>query len=257
MNGDEVDSDFTATEPNTSPEVGDRIDVFWPLDNQYYSGIVSSYDDDGKATINYDDSEIETLDMSKETWKLSAASSALSMKIDSNTLEQQVLKLYQSLFQNKTFMRHQAQSLEQFPIINAYKAEEETFLKTVTTVPIKTLPQDANIIGSHTIYKVKMNDDKTLKLKARIAPHGNEDDLKHLLTKDCAICPPTGMHILESIASLYGWKIVRGDVKTAFLQTGKPNRDVYVKPPAECKRRNEEFWLLDTAAYGLVNANAK
>lgn len=46
------------------------------------------------------------------------------------------------------------------------------------------------------------------------------------------------------------------DIKSAFLQTGLAERDVYVVPPRECSRRRF-LCLLLTAAYGLVNANAK
>lgn len=113
------------------------------------------------------------------------------------------------------------------------------------------------MISSHTLYKVKQNDDRSLKLKARIAPHGNEDNLKDVLTKDCSTCPPTGLRILESIASLHGWNVYKADVKAAFLQTGKAYRDVYVRPPRESHMKATHMWLLLTAAYGLVNANAK
>ena len=46
------------------------------------------------------------------------------------------------------------------------------------------------------------------------------------------------------------------DFTTAFLQSGIATRDVYIVPPKESKDRFV-YWLLLTAAYGLVNANAK
>ena len=104
---------------------------------------------------------------------------------------------------------------------------------------------------------MKRCDDGVLKLKARVAPHGIEDELKTVLSKDCSTCPPTGLRILESIASLYGWTVYKGDVSAAFLQTGKAERDVYVRPPRESSMRSTHLWLLLIAAYGLVNYNAK
>lgn len=62
---------------------------------------------------------------------------------------------------------------------------------------------------------------------------------------------------MESIASLFGWKLIKADAKSAFLQTGPAGRDVYVLPPRESMQRATHVWLLLTAAYGLVNANAK
>lgn len=160
-------------------------------------------------------------------------------------------------FGNKQFMRFQAQGFEQYPLRNAYEKEEGEFYKTIKVVPISELPTDANIVNSHVLYKVKHNDDQSLKLKARIAPHGNEDDIRNTLTKDCASCPPTGIRTVQSIATLKRWKLVLGDVKSAFLKTGEAERDVYVKPPQESKMRTSHVWLLMVAAYGLVNSNAK
>lgn len=115
----------------------------------------------------------------------------------------------------------------------------------------------ANIIGSHTLYKVKQNDDGSLKLKARIAPHGNEDDLKDVLNKDCSTCPPTGLRMLESVASPFGWTVYKADVEAAFLETDEAQRDVYVLPPRKIQTRATHLWLLLAASYGLVNSNAK
>jgi len=141
--------------------------------------------------------------------------------------------------------------------VKAYDAEEETFIKTVEIVARDDVPDHANVINSHVLYKLKQNDDGTLKLKACIAPQGNEDDLKDVLNSDCSTYPPTELRIVESIASLFGWKMYKADVKAAFLQTGSAGRDVYVKPLRESGMKSTHLWLLLTVAYGLVNVNAK
>ena len=101
-------------------------------------------------------------------------------------------------------MRHQAQGFEQFVIANAYAAEEEAFLDTVKVIHRDNMPKRANVVNSHTLYRVKMCDDGSLKLKARIAPHVNEDDMRKILSSDRTTCPRAGLRILESIASLKG-----------------------------------------------------
>lgn len=63
--------------------------------------------------------------------------------------------------------------------------------------------------------------------------------------------------MVESIASLMKWKIYTADVKAAFLQTGSANSDVYIRPPKESGLKSKKLWLLLTAAFGLVIANAK
>ena len=211
--------------------------------------------------------------MNEETWKLEcddnsdtniSGSSGISSNKQNKNAEQtiidsepQELERMCEYFGNKPFLRFQAQGFEQCVLSKAYKAEEDEFIKTVEIVPKDKVPQNANIIKSHAIYKIKTNDDSSMKLKARIAPHGNEDSMRDELTTDCATCSPAGLRILESIASLFGWTIVRVDGKAAFLQTGKAQRKVYVIPPAESRMKATHCWLLLFAAYGLVNANAK
>lgn len=129
-------------------------------------------------------------------------------------------------------------------------------MRTVQEVHVSDIPSDSNVITSHVLYKVKAADDASKMLKARIAPHSNRDEEKEGLKTDSAVCPPLGIRILLSIAVLLYWYLVKIDVKSTFLQTGIAERDVYVVPPRECKKRSF-YWLLLTAAYGLVNANAK
>lgn len=255
------DADFSAEPSKSEPECGDRISVFWPLDDQFYDGTVHSANEDGRFEVHYDDGESECLDLTKEQWKFASALPASTVTVSNGlqvtSIESSVLSSMLRHFGNKPFLIHEAQGFDQFPLVNAYKAEEETFLKTVRPVLKSKVPPSSNIINSHVLYKIKQNDDGSLKLKARIAPHGNEDTLKDLLTKDCTTCPPTGLRILESIASLFGWTLHKADVKAAFLQTGTAQRDVYVRPPKESKMKGSHLWVLLTAAYGLVNANAK
>lgn len=60
-----------------------------------------------------------------------------------------------------------------------------------------------------------------------------------------------------SIALIFSWILTAIDVKTAFLQTGKAERHVYVIPPFESGDRGSKMWLLLRAAYGLINSNAE
>lgn len=47
------------------------------------------------------------------------------------------------------------------------------------------------------------------------------------------------------------------DVKTAFIQTGKSTRDVYIISPMECNDSGKVLWLLLAADYGLKKTSAK
>ena len=86
-----------------------------------------------RINVNYDDGDIECLDIKKEVRKFtdSIASnfSALSNELQVTSTEDAVLTSMLEHFGNKPFIRHQAQGFEQFALVNAYKAEMETFLK--------------------------------------------------------------------------------------------------------------------------------
>ena len=93
-------------------------------------------------------------------------------------------------------------------------------------------------------------------MKARIAPHGNEDLERYSLKTDSESCSPLGIRILLSAVVVKKWHLTKIHITRAFLQTGSAQRDVYVIPPRECSNR-EFYWLLLAASYGLLNTNAK
>lgn len=60
-------------------------------------------------------------------------------------------------------------------MFKAYSDEKrKPFLNNVKVVTRSAIRRDVNINGSYTGYKIELNDDRFLKLKTSIAPHGNE-----------------------------------------------------------------------------------
>jgi len=241
---------------NHSPNVGDRIEVLWPLEGEYFPGKIMKYNEDsGTHHVKYDDNDEETLNLSTETWK-AIETNQVSLK-ELKSLSAEATEKYFNNFGYKTFLLHETQGLPGYVIDNAYSKQEESFMEQVRSVPIGKVPRNANVISSHVIYKVKLNDDGTKEIKARIAPHGNKDRDRFNLKTDSASCSPVGVRILLSCSTLFKWKLAKIDFSSAFLQSGEAQRDVYVVPPKECSTRSRFYWLLLSAAYGLVNASAK
>ncbi|CAA0837188.1 binding [Striga hermonthica] len=63
----------TTNENGTSAEdlIGRRIKVWWPMDKEYYEGVVKSFDTEKKKhVILYDDGDVEVLRLEKERWEL-------------------------------------------------------------------------------------------------------------------------------------------------------------------------------------------
>ena len=196
------------------------------------------------------------MNLNDEIWRYTNDNSLHANATELISNEQSDLSEFQKFFGHKDFLKFHAQGFPSYILQRAYKREEAAFMKTVKCVHISAVPPNANIISSHVIYKVKLKDDGGLEMKSRIAPHGNKDEQRFDLRTDSATCPPTGIRIVTSIARIFKWILVKIDFKSAFLQTGKALRDVYVIPPYESRDR-QFYWLLLTAAYGLVNANAK
>lgn len=239
------------------PSIGDKLEIYWPLENQYYPGHVASIDGETQMfNINYDDGDQETVNLSDEVWRFQGPDAVHGNIAELQSNEVEDLQKYYSFFGHKEFMSHQAEGLPRYLLWNAYNDEELKFKETVRDIMSATVPENANVITSHVIYKVKLNDDGSFKMKARIAPHGNKDKEKYSLKSDSASCPPTGIRLLLSIAAIMKWPLSKIDFTSAFLQTGEAQRDVYVIPPRESKDKSM-CWLLLTAAYGLVNAGAK
>lgn len=154
-------------------------------------------------------------------------------------------------------MRYKAQELPSCALSNSYDDEDTAFKKTGRTVSLNQIPSQGNGRGSQVIYKMKVNDDKSIKMKARIAPRGNEDYYKSEMKSDCSMCSPVVMRIWPSAASLNPGRVHKLDVPTDFLQTGAAQWYVYVILPVYRRDRQTTMWLLLVYSYGVINANVK
>lgn len=138
----------------------------------------------------YNDGDIETIELLNETWRYASSAKLLSIDALSVHLDSEVPRVLDEMlayFGNRPFLRHQAQAFPNYVPINAYNDEETEFKKAVKLTDLSDVPKDANIIASQTVYNIKTNDDCTLKLKARIAPHGNADCSRLAPSSDCSM----------------------------------------------------------------------
>lgn len=144
-----IDATATAVDMNW-PAVGDQVEIYWPLENALYPGLVAEEQNESE-TVVYDDGRIETLDFDHETWRSESRAKLLSIEAFSIRLEivvQNVLDAMINYFGNKPFIRHQAQAFPSYVLHNAYAAEENDFKKTVQVTPMNDVPNDAKIITS-------------------------------------------------------------------------------------------------------------
>ncbi|CAK9156797.1 unnamed protein product [Ilex paraguariensis] len=61
----------TSKEGGTTDLIGCRIKIWWPMDKQFYEGVVKSYDSQKKKhVVLYNDGDVEVLRLDKERWEL-------------------------------------------------------------------------------------------------------------------------------------------------------------------------------------------
>ena len=58
-------------------------------------------------------------------------------------------------------------------------------------------------------------------------------------------------------AASKGWRIGSLDIKSAFLQGQKIERDVYLKPRAPREAGTDKLWKLNKTVYGLGDASRR
>lgn len=151
---------------------GNHIGVYWLLDDAIYPGKISDANE-LRVEVLYDDGDKENLDLRHKTWRFASSPVAATLSAELPSLGsnfQEDLVAYFNTFGNKPFMQHQAQVLQSHVLYTAYCAEEESFKKQISVIARSELPPGANLICSHVIYKIKVEDDGMLKMKARFAP---------------------------------------------------------------------------------------
>ena len=86
--------------------------------------------------------------------------------------------------------------------------------------------------------------------KARLVVRGFEEEDKEKLGTDSPTCCRENLRALFAIIASNHWKIRTLDIKAAFLQGQKVDRNIYLEPPVEAG--TDKLWKLQTTTvYGL------
>ena len=98
--------------------------------------------------------------------------------------------------------------------------------------------------------------DKGQPVKARLVARGYEEDLTD---SDVRVDSPTAgkplIKMFFAVLATKRWKCKSIDVKSAFLQGNKLDREVLLKSPKEAPNMNGKLWRLNKAVYGLSDAS--
>ena len=89
--------------------------------------------------------------------------------------------------------------------------------------------------------------------KARLVARGNEESNEDIKTNS-PTCMKDSVRMVLAIAAGKGWKVRSLDVKAAFLQGKEIERNLYLQPPPEFRKKGF-VWKLKKVVYGLCDAS--
>lgn len=115
----------------------------------------------------------------------------------------------------------------------SYGVEEKNWDGVFNIVEERTVTMDANVISSHVAYKINVSEDGTLKLKARICPHGNRDNDKTVIRKDSAAAQFPVIRLMLSFFALMGLEVGNIDISAPYRQSVSIKREIFVWPSKE------------------------
>lgn len=180
---------------------------------------------------------------------------AMEEPFELESQEQRVLDDIHGILGSEQVTRRKIEGAPPWVIQKAVKTEyDSNWADAYVEVKDRDVPKGANVIGSHIVYKVKVEENNRKRLKARLCPHGNHDDEKDSVRKDSATAQFDVIRLLCSIATILGFKLSCLDIKGAYLQSRPIQRDIYVRPPPELQMKRSILWKLTKMPYRITEA---
>jgi len=94
--------------------------------------------------------------------------------------------------------------------------------------------------------------DKNGKIKARLVARGFEED--ESIQKNSPTVCKSSVRVILAVAASRNWVVKTTDIKSAFLQGKKLERNVFLDPPREACEPEGKIWKLNHCLYGLNDA---
>ena len=137
---------------------------------------------------------------------------------------------------------------------NTYEDAKKAELKSWFDHGVYTKVEDKGqkTISTRWICTMKEKDG-TWVPKARLVARGFEE-VDDSVQRDSPTCSPEAMNVVLTILAIRGWIPKSMDIKTAFLQGDKLERDVFLRPPREAEE-DGYLWRLQKCVYGLGDAS--
>ena len=219
------------------PKVNDRIKYRLKDDEQWTTAIVKGRG--GKATgknkyymnvVNEEDNQMKGIHLDRTEYEIEDSSEEQSEQVN-------VIFIPIKHHDKPEVIKAKEQELENWRHFNVFKEVPDKGQKTIST---------------RWVVSEKTLSDGVKGVKARLVVRGFEEDER--VQSDSPTASKSSLRIAMAIISSEGWKCESIDIKAAFLQGNKIDRDIFIKPPIEVKE-DGIIWKLDKAAYGLGDAS--
>lgn len=147
------DADYSGNVRVVSPAVGDCLEIFWPLDNQFYPATVPPVNDNYHC-IDYENGDKKEPTQTNQTWYTLPGSLDLSkFQIVNSNAANSLCFLISLRPLTTSFLRQQAEGFEQYAVPKASNHQVEELCKQVRRIPVADIPADAEGIQSHVIKR--------------------------------------------------------------------------------------------------------
>lgn len=151
--------------------------------------------------------------------------------------EKTILKDIQELIRSRQLYARELSFATPWVLKKAVEKEHDhNSIHAYQEVLQNSVPFDAYIISSHTVSKVKVDEERILKLKARLVNHGNKYETKDVIRKDCSNADMVFIRLLVSIAVCVGFNFKVADVAGAFFQSSPIVLEIFLRPAPEFRK---------------------
>ena len=181
-----------------------------------------------------------------------------NMVIDFNNQVIQILKPPEHKQPSETKEKDEAE-MENDEIINTIESNEDqklnAKLKELESWNVLKVYQEIEDQGQKAmtvkwVLREKLKDNKPF-TKARLCVRGFEEENENI--RDSPTAMKESIRFCLTVAATEKWNIESLDVKTAFLQSNKLERQIIIRPPKEAQ--TNKLWQLIKPAYGLGDAS--
>lgn len=139
---------------------------------------------------------------------------------------------------NKEIKEAKLRELNSWEINDVYQEVREEDIK-----------EGSVIVDTRWIIGKKLKEGKEV-WKARLVARGFKE--KEDLEKEAPTCSSESLKIVLSYINRKGWDVRTIDIKTAYLQGRRINREAFIRPPREAG--SNKIWKLNKSVYGLKDA---